>query len=125
MFKALLIGALAATQSLAQTGRIHIDSPSRMLKDEQDRSILFHGVNVVYKVDPFIPYNGSFSPDMSLNSEDIANLKKWGMNFVRLGVMWSAVEKSEGVYDDEYLDMVDRLITRLGEAGIYTLVDAH
>jgi len=47
------------------------------------------------------------------------------MNFVRLGVMWEAVERSEGHYDMEYLAKVDALITRMGEAGIYTLVDAH
>jgi len=47
------------------------------------------------------------------------------MNFVRLGVMWEAVERSPGVYDMDYLNKVDNLITRLGEAGIYTLVDMH
>ena len=47
------------------------------------------------------------------------------MNFVRLGVMWEAVERTEGVYDDAYLDKVADMINKLGEAGIYTLVDAH
>jgi endoglycosylceramidase len=47
------------------------------------------------------------------------------MNFVRLGVMWEAVERSPGVYDDAYLDKVEELINRLGKAGIYTLVDMH
>ena len=44
---------------------------------------------------------------------------------VRLGVMWESVERSQGVYNDTYLDEVDSLINRLGENGIYTLVDAH
>jgi len=39
--------------------------------------------------------------------------------------MWEAVERSEGVYDDAYLGKVEALINKLGEAGIYTLVDAH
>jgi len=39
--------------------------------------------------------------------------------------MWEAVETAPGVYDEAYLAKVDALITRLGEAGIYTLVDAH
>lgn len=47
------------------------------------------------------------------------------MNFVRLGVMWEAVERSEGTYDDAYLDKVVELVNKLGDAGIYTLVDAH
>ena len=39
--------------------------------------------------------------------------------------MWEAVERSEGVYDDTYLDKVEAMINKLGKAGIYTLVDAH
>jgi endoglycosylceramidase len=93
--------------------------------DDLGRTVLFHGVNVVYKQDPYIPDVGNFDSGLSLNDEDISNLRKWGMNFVRLGVMWEAVERSPGVYDDNYLDQVLSLINRLGEAGIYTLVDAH
>ena len=47
------------------------------------------------------------------------------MNFVRLGVMWEGVERNPGVYDYDYLDKLEVLINKLGEAGIYTLVDAH
>jgi endoglycosylceramidase len=39
--------------------------------------------------------------------------------------MWEAVEKTRGVYDDQYLSKVNDLINKLGDAGIYTLVDAH
>ena len=49
----------------------------------------------------------------------------WGFNFVRLGVMWEAVEKSEGIFDTEYLAEVNDLINSLGAAGIYTMVDMH
>ena len=76
-------------------------------------------------MDPYIPSNGDFDAGDSLNDQDIQNLVSWGMNFVRLGVMWEAVERSPGVYDMDYLNKVDNLITRLGEAGIYTLVDMH
>ena len=47
------------------------------------------------------------------------------MNFVRLGVMWEGVERQAGVYDEAYFNQVESLINKLGEAGIYTLVDAH
>jgi len=39
--------------------------------------------------------------------------------------MWEAVEREQGKYDFDYLDKVNDLITKLGEYGIYTLVDAH
>ena len=39
--------------------------------------------------------------------------------------MWESVETAPGVYDEEYLKQVDRLIYQLGSRGIYTMVDAH
>ena len=49
---------------------------SRMFIDVDGRTVLFHGVNVVYKVPPYIPSNGAFDPSDSLNDEDIENLVK-------------------------------------------------
>jgi len=60
-----------------------------------------------------------------LTDQDIDDLVDWGFNLVRLGVMWEAVERTPGVFNETYLDEVDKLINRLGEKGIYTLVDAH
>lgn len=98
---------------------------TRLMEDSLGRSIIFHGVNVVYKVDPYIPSSDAFDPQLSLTDDDIANLFDWGFNFVRLGVMWEAVERSPGVYNLTYLAEVEKLINRLGQKGIYTLVDAH
>ena len=53
------------------------------------------------------------------------DLKSWGFNLVRLGVMWEAVERTPGKYDEEYLQKINDLIMKLGERGIYTMVDAH
>ena len=39
--------------------------------------------------------------------------------------MWEAVEVAPGQYNDTYLDQVEQLINKLGQKGIYTLVDAH
>ena len=119
--------AILANAVLADSDskRIDIDSANRTFIDAQGRQVIFHGVNVVYKVDPYIPSTGPFDSQNSLNDEDIASLVKWGQNFVRLGVMWEAVERTEGVYDDAYLDRVETMVNKLGDAGIYTLVDAH
>jgi len=73
--------------------KISINPETRQFVDESGRTILFHGVNAVYKVAPYIPVQDVFSTDESLSAEDIKNLQDWGMNFVRLGVMWEAVER--------------------------------
>lgn len=105
--------------------KISMDPNTRLFIDEFGRSRLFHGFNVVVKSAPFIPITDHFDPQMSLCDEDIADLKDWGFNFIRLGVMWQAVETSPQVYNTTYLAEINTLINKLGAAGIYTLVDAH
>jgi len=48
-----------------------------------------------------------------------------GVKIVRLGVIWEAVEKSPGTYDLQYLDSVEKIVNRLAEYGIYTIIDSH
>mmetsp|Transcript_28061 Transcript_28061/g.42423 ORF Transcript_28061/g.42423 Transcript_28061/m.42423 type:complete len:128 (+) Transcript_28061:2-385(+) len=119
---AALLGLTAATNS---TRNIWIDPETRSLRDAEDRHVIFHGVNVVYKVPPYYPEDNTFEPTKSLTGKDMDDLQKWGLNFVRLGVMWESVETAPGVYDQDYLDHIDKVITELGQRGIYTLVDAH
>ncbi len=110
----------------AQVGEIAVNTSSRFMIDGARRTTIFHGVNVVYKIAPYIPTsNSTFDPQYSLNDEDIENMVRWGFNFVRLGVMWEAVENAPGQYDEAYLSKVNDLINKLGSRGIYTLVDAH
>ena len=45
---------------------------------------------------PYVPDYDTFDLDLSLTEEDMNNLVKWGFNFVRLGVIWEALEVSEG-----------------------------
>ena len=55
----------------------------------------------------------------------MVNLQKWGVNLVRLGVMWEAVEYSAGNYNATYLAELKTLVAKLGTYGIYTMLDAH
>ena len=128
LFKSLAILSSAATATWGPPhaeGRVWINYQDKTFRDAQSRHLTMHGVNVVYKIAPYIPEEDKFDGQNSLTDADIANLAKWGFNMVRLGVMWEAVEKAPGVYDDKYLNEIDQLITKLGKAGIYTLVDAH
>ena len=97
---------------------IKMNPDTRMFVDDYGRTVLFHGVNVVVKQPPYIPITVGFDPQQSLSALDIANLTTWGFNFVRLGVMWEAVETSLDVYNMTYLQEINDLINQLGEAGI-------
>lgn len=98
-----VIAALAG-YAAANTGGISIDSKIRSMRDSSNRTVMFHGVNVVYKVPPYIPTNATFDAELSLTDAELDNLVKWGFNFVRLGVMWEAVETAPGQYNRTYLD---------------------
>jgi len=104
------------------------------MRDENWNQIIMHGVNVVFKQEPFIPDLENFHPQNSLTERDIKDLKKWGINFVRLGVSWEAVEVETKestpnnlitMYNYTYLDEIDKIIKSLGRHGIYTMVDMH
>ena len=87
--------------------------------------MVFHGVNVVVKVKPFMPTTDEFDSMMSQNDDDINLFKKWGFNFVRLGVMWEGYETEQGKYDQSYLEKLNIQINKLGKNGIYSLIDLH
>ena len=71
------LAALTAAFSAA-SAKISVNPDTRFFVDELGRTVLFHGVNVVYKTAPYIPSTGEFDAQASLNDEDIANLVKWG-----------------------------------------------
>ena len=51
--------------------RLKINPETRFIVDFFGRSTLLHGVNVVYKVSPYIPSDAAFDAENSLNEEDI------------------------------------------------------
>ena len=111
---------------LTTTNQFSIDPTNRFILDKHGRYSIFHGGNVVVKLPPYLPILDKFDYQYSLNTpHDLEIMKRLGFNSVRLGVIWEAVEKAPGVYDDEYLDKVEQIINTLGENGIYTMVDAH
>ena len=78
---------------------IYIDGNHRLFRDSKHAHNIFHGVNIVYKQDPYLPDEENYSPNESLTESDIEDLYNWGFNIVRLGVIWEAVEKKRGEYD--------------------------
>ncbi len=97
MKRSILLSLALALFSLSEVGcQITINPATKMMQDKYNRTVIFHGVNVVYKVPPYVPSYNGFNPELSLADADIDNLVKWGFNFVRLGVMWEAVERSPG-----------------------------
>lgn len=109
--KLALLLALAMTGGAATTGRIRVDEASGFFVDASGRARIFHGVNAVQKAFPWHPSVDAFDPSSSLVAEDIANLKGWGFNAVRLGVMWAGVEPVQSQYNETCV--VSLVVSRL------------
>ena len=111
--------------AVAGVGQIRVD-PSGFFVDETGRARIFHGVNAVEKVPPFHPQVDGFDPVRSLSDIDAKQLQSWGMNVVRLGVLWQAVvPHADGQINHEYLGNISKLVNILGENGIFSLLDMH
>ncbi len=98
-------------------GRFITASGQRFI-DTEGREILLHGVNVVDK-SPQRNY-------LSWHSEaDFARLRDWGMNVIRLGIIWDGLEPEPGVYDDAYLAEMDQRVAWAANQGLYVVFDMH
>eukprot|EP00929_Paragymnodinium_shiwhaense_P083735 TRINITY_DN44726_c0_g1_i1.p1 TRINITY_DN44726_c0_g1~~TRINITY_DN44726_c0_g1_i1.p1 ORF type:complete len:690 (+),score=114.48 TRINITY_DN44726_c0_g1_i1:63-2132(+) len=115
----------AGLASAAAAKRTRIDPTTGHFVDPDGRVLVFHGVNVVQKNFPWHPSRGEFNTRNSLIAGDMVNLSSWGLNAVRLGMMWPGVEPQDGVFNETYLTVMRDLVDELHSHGIYTIVDFH
>ncbi|MFY9176396.1 MAG: cellulase family glycosylhydrolase [Caldicoprobacterales bacterium] len=90
--------------------------------DNQGRHVILRGINLVHKGNW---ENGIINYIPSWDERVFSNLKKWGFNLVRLGIIWDAVEPRPGEYDEKYLDWVNRMLDLCEKYGIYAYLDMH
>lgn len=74
---------------------------------------------MVNKLPPYHPAALGFC------EEDARLIASWGMNTVRVGWIWKALEPEPGVCDDEYLEQIAAIVSMLAAHGMHVLVDFH
>eukprot|EP00924_Labyrinthula_sp_SR-Ha-C_P009986 snap_masked-scaffold_21-processed-gene-5.91-mRNA-1 protein AED:0.01 eAED:0.01 QI:0/0/0/1/1/1/2/0/749 len=114
--------------------------------DKLGRRVLLRGVNLsgATKV-PTTPDGNTFVPgslDLINGSKGVsfvgrpcpleeadfhlARLRSWGLTFLRFLITWEAVEhEGPGIYDEEYLDYLEKFLTKCHEYGISVFIDPH
>ncbi|KAL4499285.1 hypothetical protein ABPG72_006871 [Tetrahymena utriculariae] len=125
MRKLTLLSALLVVSFVSAAGVFKVNTTTHQIVDEQLRERIFHGVNTVVKVKPYIPYIDAFEPCMSVSEQDFKNMKEWGLNAIRLGTMWPGVEPTKNYYNETYLTQLKWIVDTAGKYGIYTLLDMH
>lgn len=94
----------------------------RWLVDPQGRVVLLHGVNMVWKIDPYYP---PATPEGFL-AADADWLAEHGFNSARIGTLWVGVSPDEpGQVNTDYLDQWDRVVKLLAARKIWMLFDFH
>lgn len=108
----------------------------RLFRDALGRQVLLRGVNTGgrSKTAPFLPFPFAESghpgqetapPFAEAVETYTARVEAWGMNTVRLPVIWEAIEPARGSYDAVYLGRVRALIEAFGRRDIRVVVDMH
>lgn len=102
-----------------------IEIKNEFVNVEEDRiinkdgnQIILHGINYVNKGAKIDTLNFS-------NPENFKLMQKWGLNCVRLGVIWAGVEPDPGIYDEAYLKDLDYQIELASNNGMYVFLDMH
>jgi endoglycosylceramidase len=92
----------------------------RWIVDDDGLVVIVHGVNMINKIPP------EYSPKAAgFMEEDARLLAANGLNVVRVGVIYSAVEPEPRVYDDAYLASIRETVEMLAGYGIMSLIDFH
>lgn len=96
----------------------------RKLIDEYGRERIFNGINVCDK-GSYDKEAGKRFFEYEWTDGRLEKIKNHGMNLIRLGITWEAVEPEQGKYNDEYLDAVRKMLDKCEKAGIYAYIDMH
>jgi len=99
-----------------QSFNIGIDG-SRFI-DQDHRHILLHGINLVCK-DQASGYVGPW------DQEDLARLRSWGFNVLRLGLIWDGMEPKPGQFDLGYLERIRAFIKDAARYELAIILDMH
>ncbi len=138
-------GPTNAEQDLSGTPSFMTSPGGPYLYDADNRMVILHGTNVVYKHAPYIAYPDPGNP-WNFDASDAERMRSLGFNLVRLGIEWQALEPGSGGVNQpkicaagspgnphefnrvialRYLKKVAATVNLLGRYGIYTLLDMH
>ena len=84
----------------------------------QGRQRLFNGLNMVCK-------SSAYGYVYPLSPADYQKLSHSGINLLRFGIFWTAIEPEPGVFDDAYLRRVKEQLEYAHKAGISFFLDFH
>ena len=92
---------------------------STIIQDQYGRQLILHGLNTSSSAK-----YGNYHPwilEQDVAKEDTA----FGFNFVRYLTSWVAIEPQKDVYDENYLNELERRVNWYTSRGMYVMLDMH
>ena len=92
------------------------------IRDEFGRERIFRGINLCIKehnANKFLVHKRLFKKKV------FKDMKSVGVNIVRLGITWSAIEPHEGKYNDGLISALKEFIDKCAQNDIYVMFDMH
>lgn len=119
----ILVGLLTFIESKKNSlGKISIKND--WFVDEDNRIVMFHGINSVQKNPPWVP-NERAHLNLT-NTTQLELMKQWGFNVVRLGFMWAGVyPTAPDIINTTYINEMMDIVHLLEDYGMYVIIDMH
>jgi endoglycosylceramidase len=86
--------------------------------DQQGRQVILNGINVVSKKQDE-QYLFQAGPEF------YRKLSEWGFNSIRFIIIWDGLEPEPGVYNESYLDEIEKRIQWAAQNKINVILDMH
>ena len=123
---------------------LNITSKGEWFTDQNGRVMILHGINLGGSTK--MPYDPRIESHVKENfyesaqnvsfvgrpfplddaDEHFARLSKWGFRFIRLLITWEAIEhEGPGVYDQNYLNYLVKIVEKANEHSINVFIDPH
>jgi endoglycosylceramidase len=96
-----------------------LKSSGRWITDADGRVVVLHGVNLVTKRAPHLPSAAGFGAD------DASYLSSEGLNALRLGFGYDAIEPAPGTYDGAFISAIADEAQVAADNGMLVLADIH
>ncbi len=104
---------------------MNIKVQGRHMIDDEGRVRIFNGINLVYKGEMDDSEPGGRRYTRLFDPEQFKALKDKGINLIRMGIIWDAIEHEMGHYNDDYLGWVEDVLDQCKANGIAVFLDMH
>ncbi|MFV0465907.1 MAG: cellulase family glycosylhydrolase [Lachnospiraceae bacterium] len=104
---------------------LRLEIKNKCLIDEYGRERIFNGINMVYKGTEDASVPGGRRYTREYDAKEFQALKAKGINLVRLGIVWDAIEHEMGAYDDRYLSWIENILDNCSKNQIAVFLDMH